>query len=195
MAEWNFVRFYPLHIFDALTFILNLSHSLFFIQLNIVSNIELRAVFFLRLNVIFNNLNHSIFLMHLPSYFITIIRHFVDSIKHCRQQQGNSRCFLIECNLFIIWLVPYFWFNHLHTSSLSFIVLSVQYDIFCNRNVRVVLFYSMQFLYDSTYYTFLMHSHSYFITDVYYFCCRFYHIPTANFSLKSHWSLLKQLLS
>ena len=61
---------------------------------------------------------------------------------------------------------------------ISLIVSSIQSIVSRNSEVRVVICLEWpQFSYDLTHYIFSMQSHSYFITHIYYFHFRFYHIP------------------
>ena len=46
--------------------------------------------------------------------------------------------FLIEYNFCMIWLMTYFWFTHLHTASLLFILLLIQSQIVGNSEIRTV---------------------------------------------------------
>ena len=59
--------------------------------------------------------------------------------------------------------------------------------------IEVVLFDWIQHYCDYTDFIFLMHSHSYFKKHLHYFVFRCIHIPTKTITLKSHYSLLKQL--
>ena len=62
---------------------------------------------------------------------------------------------------------------------INFIIFSIQLNIIGNIEVReFVCFELIQFSYNLTFSVFLMHSHSYFITNIHYFHLRFYHIPT-----------------
>ena len=61
-----------------------------------------------------HNLTHSIFLLHSHSYFITHIHCFVDSSDHRCNSKVREVVVLTENNLFMIWLVPYFWCTHIH---------------------------------------------------------------------------------
>ena len=65
---------------------------------------------------------------------------------------------------------------------ISCIVASIQLTIIWNSKViEVVCFELILFLYNSTHSTLSMHSHSYFITHIYYLHFRFYHITTIFF--------------
>ena len=75
---------------------------------------------------------------------------------------------------------------------ISFIVSSIQSTIVCNSNViAVVCFELIKLLWYSIHFIFLTHSHSYFITEIYYFHFIIYQIPTTNFTLKSNYLLLE----
>ena len=87
------------------------------------------------------DLTHSIFLMHSPSYVITLIHRFVDPIKHLRQQKVKSSCFSRSNVIFLIQLIPYFWCTHLHNSSISFIVLSIQSNIVGDNKIIPIVFF------------------------------------------------------
>ena len=66
---------------------------------------------------------------------------------------------------------------------INFIVSLIQSINFGNIKIRaVVSFEWMQFLYDFTHSIFLIHSHSYFITNIYYSTCCFYHNPIKRFT-------------
>ena len=70
----------------------------------------------------------------------------------------------------MIQLVPYFLCTHLHTSSLSFIVSSIQSNVVGEIKVSAVFCFDLiQCFYDSTHYIFLMHPYSYFITHIHCF--------------------------
>ena len=116
-------------------------------------------------------ITHDMFSMHLPSYYIPLIHWFSDSIEHCWWQQGKSTCFSEWIQFFMIILITHFLCTHLHNSSLSFIVLSIQLYMVSNSKVIAVVSPHdwMQYFYNFTHCIFLMKSYSYFITLIHRF--------------------------
>ena len=99
---------------------------------------------------------------------------FFNILNIISNSKVKSFVFLIEFNLCIIRLMTYFRCTHLHTASLSFIVLLMRFNINGDSKVRTVTFFNKWNVCMIRFMTYLlMHSHLYFITRVH---CFFYSI-------------------
>ena len=64
---------------------------------------------------------YFITMFHVTRFFYLFIvdhkvHHFIDSFHYCCEHQGKCSRLIWLVTIFHMWLIPYFWCNHIHTS-------------------------------------------------------------------------------